>query len=145
MEDSRIITFSIPGKPFGKQRPRVVHKNGFSKAYTPHETLLYENLVRQCYLEASDGYVFPPESALKVKIIARYEIPKSTPKSKSAEMAMGSIRPTKKPDVDNICKVICDSLNGIAYRDDAAVVTAMVSKYYTHSMPRVEVTIEEAG
>ena len=30
----------------------------------------------------------------------------------------GLIKPTKKPDCGNIIKIICDALNGIAYRDD---------------------------
>ena len=52
------------------------------------------------------------------------------------------IRPTKKPDWDNVGKVICDSLNGIAYRDDAQVVDSMVRKFYSED-PKVVVTIEE--
>ena len=44
--DMKQIRFSIPGKPFGKQRPRVVHRGSYSKAYTPEETVNYENLVK---------------------------------------------------------------------------------------------------
>ena len=31
-------TFTIEGKPFGKQRPRVTTKGAFAHAYTPKET-----------------------------------------------------------------------------------------------------------
>ena len=34
-------------------------------------------------------------------------------------MFKGEMLPTKKPDVDNIIKIILDSLNGLAYKDDA--------------------------
>ena len=54
------------------------------------------------------------------------------------------IRPTKKPDTDNIAKVICDSLNMIAYHDDAVVVDLSVSKYYGE-IPEVRVKIKEAA
>ena len=50
------------------------------------------------------------------------------------------IRPTRKPDFDNIGKVICDALNGIAYRDDAQIVDALVRKFYSDT-PRVIVEI----
>lgn len=54
------------------------------------------------------------------------------------------IRPTKKPDFDNIGKVICDALNKIAYRDDSQIVDAQVRKFYS-DRPRVVVTIMECG
>ena len=53
------------------------------------------------------------------------------------------LRPTLKPDYDNIAKIIADSLNGIAYRDDAQIVDGYVRKFYSDK-PRVVVTIQEA-
>ena len=52
------------------------------------------------------------------------------------------IRPTKKPDWDNIGKIVCDSLNNIAYHDDNQVVDAQVRKFFSEN-PRVEVTIRK--
>lgn len=52
------------------------------------------------------------------------------------------IRPTKKPDWDNVGKIICDSLNNIAYHDDNQVVDAQVRKFFSEN-PRVEVTIRK--
>ena len=56
-------------------------------------------------------------------------------------MVAGDIRPTKTPDYDNIGKIISDALNGVAYRDDAQIVEANISKYYSN-LPRVEVMID---
>ncbi|NFS59368.1 RusA family crossover junction endodeoxyribonuclease, partial [Clostridium sporogenes] len=56
---------------------------------------------------------------------------------------LGIVRPTIKPDVDNIAKVILDSLNGLAYKDDKQIVTCGISKWYGED-PRVEVILEEA-
>lgn len=78
---------------------------------------------------------------LHVNIKAYYEVPKSTSKKKREEMLSNIIRPTKKPDFDNIGKIICDSLNFIAYHDDSAIVEAEVSKFYSET-PRVDVIIK---
>lgn len=138
------ITFTIPGAPFGKQRPRVVNRGNFSKAYTPKETVQYENLVKMAYTQEAGEMKFPDETMLDVRIFAYYEIPKSTSKKRRALMLDKTIRPTKKPDWDNIGKIICDSLNLIAYHDDSAVVDSMVRKFYSEN-PRVVVTIQATG
>lgn len=138
------IKFSIPGQPFGKQRPRVVSRGTFSKAYTPKETVSYENLVKLMYSQAAKGKMFPDGAMLDVRIIAYYDIPKSTSKKKRKEMLEHKIRPAKKPDWDNVGKIVCDSLNLVAYHDDSAVVDAQVRKFYSEN-PRVDVTIKVIG
>ena len=60
-EAMKSIRFSIPGQPMGKQRPRVVHNGSFSQAFTPKETVSYENLVRAMYREAARGKRFTDE------------------------------------------------------------------------------------
>lgn len=138
------VRFTIPGKPFGKQRPRVVSRGKSSTAYTPKETVQYENLVKLYFQQAAGGEMFPDDAMLDVRIFAFYEIPKSTSKKKRAAMLAQEIRPTKKPDFDNIGKIICDSLNLVAYHDDSSVVDAQVRKFYSEQ-PRVEVIIKEIG
>lgn len=139
-EAMKSIRFSIPGQPMGKQRPRVVHNGSFSQAFTPKETVSYENLVRVMYREAAKGKRFADEDMLDVRVIAYYSIPKSTSKKKRKMMLEHKIRPGKKPDWDNIGKIICDSLNTVAYRDDSSIVDAQVRKFYSEN-PRVDVTI----
>lgn len=46
----------------------------------------------------------------------------------------------KKPDADNIAKVICDALNGIAYADDSHIINLMINKKYGEN-PGVHVSI----
>ena len=58
-------------------------------------------------------------------------------------MEAGEIRPIKRPDWDNIGKLITDALiNNLAYHDDSQIVSCTVEKYYSEQ-PRVEVEIEE--
>ena len=131
------INFIIQGKVQAKQRPRFNRKF----AYTPRETVAYENWVKTCYLEKYKGQR-PLEKPLKVKIIAYYDIPKSTSKKKQQQMLNNEIFPTVKPDTDNIAKSILDSLNKIAYLDDKQVVKLEVEKYYSTNA-NVAVMIEE--
>ena len=56
-------------------------------------------------------------------------------------MEAGEIRPVKKPDADNIIKVVADSLNKVAYRDDADIVRVALEKFYSWQ-PRIEVEIK---
>ncbi len=134
------VRFIVPGNPFGKQRPRVINRGKFSSAYTPKETVQYENLVKMCYREVAGNEMFPEEAMLDVRILAYYDIPASTSKKKRAMMIDREIRPTKKPDNDNIAKAICDSLNLVAYHDDSSIVDMQVRKFYSEQ-PRVEVII----
>ena len=57
-------------------------------------------------------------------------------------MESGITLPTKKPDCDNIAKIVLDALNGIAYHDDAQVAELTVIKTYSRA-PRVLVEITE--
>ena len=136
------IHFTVPGKPFGKQRPRVACRGKFSKAYTPKETIAYENLVKLFYAQESKGEMFPEEAELEIIILAYYEIPKATSKVKREKMLSGEIRPTKRPDIDNLAKAIYDSLNKVATHDAAAIEQTSVRKFHSDS-PRVEVTIKQ--
>ncbi|HEF0470354.1 TPA: RusA family crossover junction endodeoxyribonuclease, partial [Clostridioides difficile] len=43
---------------------------------------------------------------------------------------------------DNVVKIIADSLNEIAYKDDTQIVEVVASKYYSDN-PRVEVILED--
>lgn len=127
------------GKPEGKARPRIV--NGH--AYTPERTQAYEEMVRAAYRTMCGEEAFEPKLPIKVSILAFYAVPKSAPESLKAKMRNNEIRPTTKPDWDNVGKIVCDALNGLAWHDDAQVVEAFVEKRYGIT-PMVCVRIEEA-
>lgn len=125
------INFIIPGPPQGKARPKVTRtKNGNSHTYTPDKTIAYEELVRTRYLAATNAYRFPDGAQIKMEILAAVPIPQSKSRRVKADMLEGRTRPTKKPDCDNIIKIICDALNGLAYRDDAQIVEVSIRKAY---------------
>lgn len=82
------------------------------------------------------------EKPLKITIRAVFEVPKSYSKIKRAKCLFGEIRPTVKPDTDNISKNIKDALNGIAYPDDKQVVSETIEKFYDDSAYTI-VSIED--
>jgi Holliday junction resolvase RusA-like endonuclease len=106
--------------------------------YTPSETVAYEKIVKSCFNEKYEGKSLTGE--LKVRVVAYFAIAKSLSKIKQQHMFAGLTRPVKKPDVDNIFKVVIDALNEIAFHDDSQIVDAHIEKFYSDE-PRVEVTI----
>lgn len=133
-----MIYFTVYGEPKGKGRPRFT-KNGHT--YTPDSTVKYEKSVKKKYKEQCHER-YDKGVGLKMVVCAYYKIQKNISKKERADKLSGRIRPTKKPDADNILKIIADSLNGLAYHDDAQIVYAKVEKYYSDE-PRVSVRIEE--
>ncbi|RNC62783.1 MAG: hypothetical protein AWM53_02002 [Candidatus Dichloromethanomonas elyunquensis] len=129
------VKFTIPGEPKGKARPRVT-KGGIT--YTPAETVNYENWVKVCYQQQVNRHL--GDGQIEIEVDMYYSIPKSAAKGKILAMKHNIVRPTKKPDCDNVLKAIADSLNGIAYKDDSQIVTAVIRKLYSVE-PRVEVEI----
>ena len=119
-------TFYIPGRPQAKQRARVT-KTGH--AYTPQETVNYENYVRWCFSKEYPDHK-PIEGPVRMDIYIDVPVPMSTSKIKRAKMLLDDIRPMKKPDADNIYKSIADSINKIAYQDDKQIVEGEFSKRY---------------
>lgn len=146
--DPDMVTFTVYGEPQGKGRPRFgatyspAAGRAFVNVRTPGKTVAYENLIKLEYGIQTNDYRFGDDAMLDMRILAFYSIPKSMKGKKRASMLDGSIRPTKKPDIDNVVKVVADSLNQIAYRDDKQIVDCQCRKFYSDK-PRVEVTILE--
>ena len=134
-----IYEFEMYGSIVGKARPRMNTRTG--RAYTPTKTKLYEYALRQWFLREYPNFK-PIENRVKVTIIAYFEIPKSTSKKKEAEMLANNISLTKKPDADNIIKIVLDGMNKFAFKDDTQVTKLEIEKKYD-VQPRVYVKIEE--
>lgn len=139
MNKARAV-FEVSGKPLGKQRPRVTVIQGHGRAYTPEQTVNYENYIKMCYLKHQNGDLY--DKPLRMAITAVYEIPKSFSNVKRKTALADEKKPLTKPDVDNVAKVVCDALNGIAYKDDSQIVELRISKHYGEQ-PKIVVSIEE--
>ena len=136
------MRFRVPGEPVGKARPRVVQRNGRTHAFTPAKTAVYEDAVRaECLRQCRGGGYFHGEP-LRMTLKCYFRAPKSDTKTVRARKLSGEIRPTKKPDADNLAKCVCDALNGMAYTDDSQIVELIVEKHYS-TIPHVDVEITE--
>lgn len=126
-----MVRLTIPGEPQGKGRHRAVRRGDHIATYTPRKTKDYEDEVRFCYRqEYGDLMAFAVDEPVSATIIAAFGIPKSASKKRKVEMMAGNVLPTKKPDTDNIAKIVLDALNGLAYPDDKQVVELHVIKEY---------------
>ncbi len=137
-----IVRFTVPGEPKGKARPRIFQnsKTGKSQALTPKGTVNYENLVKWTYQNTLEAVKL--EGEIEATITAMYPIPKAMTKKNRKLIEEGKLHPTKKPDLDNVAKLVLDSLNTIAYQDDSQIVRLVVEKHYSDN-PRVEIRLEE--
>lgn len=135
-----MITFTVPGQPVGKGRPRIGRVGAHARMFTPAKTVSYEGLVAHAAHQAMAGRQLI-DGAVRVLLTINVQIPASWSKRKQAEAISGAIRPTTKPDIDNVEKAIFDACNGVTWRDDVQVVEVAKSKWYS-AAPGVVVTIE---
>ena len=129
----------------GKQRQKFKRAGRFVKTYTPQETVNYENVVKYNYQEAMaelnfDGWF--KDEPLEVFVVSWYEIPKSYSNKRREDALHNRLFPTKKPDIDNVLKIILDALNGVAYHDDTQVISAHVDKKFAKS-PTTKVLVRD--
>ena len=136
-----IIEFAIKGNAVAKGRPRST-KRGIT--YTPEKTRAYEDYVRAIASQYAPKELLT--GALEIELHFFLQRPKSLPKK--------VIHNIKKPDCDNLAKLILDSLEprkrpkksqnpleGAIYENDAQIVSLWVTKEY--GTPRVEVKITD--
>ena len=134
-----VYEFEVPGKIIGKGRPRVNSYTGI--VYTPTKTKDYEYLIEEYFLLKYPKFK-PIESRIKVTIKACLSIPKNTRKSEKEEMLNNIISPTKKPDIDNIVKIVLDAMNKFAFKDDNQITKLEVEKIYGEE-EKLKIIIEE--
>jgi len=109
-------TFTIPGPPVGKERPRRGAHGGF---YTPAKTKAYEeqigffakeagiqSVLTICHLDVKWRRNFDGEDELEITLVQTDDMP---PKGK------------RGPDGDNVLKCCGDGLQGIGFHNDSQV------------------------
>jgi Holliday junction resolvase RusA-like endonuclease len=101
----------------------------------------YETLVEQ-YFKVKYPRGVPFEGRVSVEIKAYLKIPKNMTKKDIKKVEEGLLSPTKKPDIDNIVKVILDALNKMAFKDDTQITKLLVEKYYAEE-ESVYIKVEE--
>jgi Holliday junction resolvase RusA-like endonuclease len=150
-----MITFTVEGEPQGKGRARSFMRksNGIAQLgampkigpmpkighYTPKDTRAYEKLIRDTAWLAMRGHQMLDRNIF-MQLDAFFSIPKSWSKTDRCLAEDGHLRPTGKPDWDNLGKVFSDAMNKLVYKDDAQIVHCQVAKLYG-PVPMVRVTV----
>ena len=116
------LAFVIPGRPQGKQRPRL-GKGGC--VYTPTATKKYERAVANWALVCRPR-IWRLDWPIAVEVSCYFS-------------------DERCHDIDNVLKAVMDGMNGVLYHDDSQVVSASVSKAIDRSDPRVEVRVRRAA
>jgi Holliday junction resolvase RusA-like endonuclease len=126
---SASFTIELPGPPLGKGRPRFVRATGH--VYTPPETARYQEALRKQAL-VTMGRQRPLEGPLSIYVEALFPMLESWSIRQCDRALAGAVLPDKKPDLDNILKML-DAFNGIVWFDDRQIVTATIKKRYSNT------------
>lgn len=109
------MIIEIDGPVKGKGRPRATGRGNFIRFYTPKATKDYEDLIK-----AHCMYVRKMTGPLSLYITIWHKGPKR----------LWGTFCEKKPDGDNVIKLVMDALTGITYDDDNSICKGSWEKIY---------------
>jgi Holliday junction resolvase RusA-like endonuclease len=136
------IMFTVYGEPVAKGRPRFSTRGKFPVAYTPEKTKTYETEVGMM-AKAAMGASEALEGALEAFIYVTFPVPASYSKKRTEACLSDIEKHTKKPDLDNVVKLIFDGMNGIVFKDDSQITSIHATKVYGE-VPKVEILVRQA-
>jgi Holliday junction resolvase RusA-like endonuclease len=120
------ITFTVPGDPVPQPRPRVSTAGGFARAYVPKSHAVHP--YRQAVALAAKSAGCEPHG-LPVDVVIDFVF--GRPKSHYRKSGLRNDAPTlPRCDLDNLAKAVLDSLNGVAWMDDAQVRRLVIGKCF---------------
>lgn len=123
------VTFTAPNKLTKKQ------------TYTPDKIKEYEKLVRERFLEETQNSRFAEDALLEIYITVLAKMPKGATPEEQARMFNGRANNAKTPDLNKITKIVCEALEGVAYKDTVQITKVSAIKAWS-VYPSVWVTIE---
>lgn len=131
-----MITFTIPGPPVAKARPRHTKKG---VTYTPSATRNYEAAGKLIAAAAMRGRPLLT-GAVAVDVMVVRPVPKHWCAGAKYDALSGRDWPKTKPDIDNYQKSAFDCLNGTVLADDALIVSVTAHKVFG-AAPQMVVTV----
>ena len=128
------IFFAID--PVSKGRPRFTRTG---RTYTPKKTADFEKTIAKIYTEEHGELFVGP---IAVKLVFQMPVPKGYPKRVVKQIEEGTLKHTKKPDLDNLGKAVLDALNEVAFTDDSHITKLTLVKRYS-LYPGIRMEIKE--
>ena len=146
--ETRIISFSVPGKPTALSRPRFRRTGKFVQVYNPQSELeeAFKNSVKsQLKTEDSEFLhtLLTSKKTFYISVGCVFYIPiqKNSSKKNIALKLNNEIRPDTRPDIDNYIKFVLDSLHNVFYLDDSCVTEISYARKQYSDQPRTDVEV----
>lgn len=128
------------GEPIAKGRPKFRVFGKHAMAYTPKKTHDAEKVISDEFIKYHNNFKMPDKGPICLKARFYMPVPCSLSKPKKQALLDGFYH-LKRPDVDNLLKLVCDALNGVAWKDDCDIVSMFAVKGYSE-YPRTEIEIK---
>lgn len=130
-----VISFWVDGLPIAQPRQK---QTKFGGNYLPkdHPVQYWKVLVAESYKRAYEQEKNPINLNKPIALTLLFMFPR--PKNMQWKTRLWlRLWHTKKPDLDNLIKAVKDSLNGIAWCDDAQVFSLLVQKYICSATDKI--------
>lgn len=125
------VSLVVYGNPVAQGRPRFFRRGKHIGCYDPEKSKSFKETVKWQAIEQKAKML---SGALEMRFKFYLQRPKSLPRKVKYH--------TKKPDLDNLVKIVKDALEGICYLNDSQVSLSTEEKLYSEC-PRVEILITE--
>lgn len=124
-----MISLELYGDPVPLARPRFSSRGRFVKAYDSQSALKdgFKWQIKSQYREAA------LTTPITLDVVFFMPIPKSASGIQKRQMANGVISHIKKPDLDNLIKLIADCLIGTVIEDDSIIERIVATKKYSNN------------
>lgn len=133
------VYLRVPGEPRGQDRPRIDTRGRRPRTFTDPRTEGYAAQVQAVWLAAGQPRLHA--GPYRVHVVAHLKRPAGHFRRSGGLSAAGvrSPRPTRKPDLDNVAKLVLDALASVAaIPDDAGVVELRCEKHWAPDGPLLE-------
>ena len=129
----KTISYTIYLLPKATPRPRMGNRGVFYVKGAKDNKKFFEK-----YLINQDIDLIT--TPVKFSCTSYFPIPSSMSSVEKIAAELGYIRPTSKPDWDNIGKAYCDMIQDLLIYDDSLIIEGTSKKYYSVK-PRIEITL----
>ena len=126
------MVLTVPGNPKALKRHRTFQKGKFTGTYDPSLNDKSDFLAKAVQNKPSVPY----NEALLVLFEFKFARPKNHYRTGANANKLKISAPlfhTSTPDADNLTKFVCDSLNGIFWKDDSCISEQIISKTYSET------------
>lgn len=138
-----LISFRVPGDPQSLKRHRHFNRGKFVQTYDPSKGDKADFLA----IAMANRPEAPLDEPLEMLLTFCFSRPRAHYRTGRYAHLLKDSAPvwhTKIPDADNLIKFVCDSLNGVFWRDDSVICSVNAEKLYGEA-PYTHVDVRRMG